>query len=66
MTPGMTSYEKDALRTDTERALDIMRKAAAELEPLWDYVPHRPLGWLDLIMAGILEELQWKVDNKIG
>lgn len=43
---------------ETQRALEIMEKAARELEPLWDYVPNRPLGWLAHIMAGVVERLR--------
>ena len=51
---------------DQERALGIVRQAMLELEPLYDYVPGRPLGWLDLIMSGVFEELQYKVWKEGG
>jgi hypothetical protein len=50
--------------SDQKKALEIMRETAAKLEPLYDYVPNRPLGWLDHMMTGILEELEWKVENE--
>jgi hypothetical protein len=49
--------------SDTEQALVIVREAAAKLEPLWDYLPHRPLGWLNLIIEGVLEELEYKAKH---
>ena len=51
-------------KSDQARALEIMERTAADLEPLWDYVPNRPLGWLDYIISGVLEELRWKVKNE--
>lgn len=49
--------------TDTQRALEIMERAAAELEPLWDYVPNRPLGWLDSLVLVVLDQLAAQVDR---
>jgi len=49
--------------TESEQALQILRKAASELESLWDYTPGRPLGWLNRVVDGLLEELEWKARN---
>lgn len=51
-------------KTDERVALEIMEEAAAKLEPLWDYIRGRPLGWLNSIIDGALEELRWKVERE--
>lgn len=52
-------------KSDQKVALEILEDVVNnKLEPLWDYLPGRPLGWLDGIMTGILEELRWKVQNE--
>lgn len=51
--------------TDTERAAAILRAATLEISALYDCEPNRPLGWVEQILEGLLQELEWKVEHKI-
>lgn len=43
---------------ETERLLDILRRADEEADRLYQYTPNRALGWVSVVMSGLISKLR--------